>query len=710
MKLIGKPEKFDASRPRIDRFHRIALGLETGTRVHLSQLPSLNHTEIRPGELQHSEILLTTFHPEQWGDLWRVSMELEEGEGLVAEVLELLREINIGIIETLTTENRRSHEILAVFDASMYSDSIDKTTEERAADPNATMAGLQRKLLEGLPGGRKYHKEPSINRLNRLHEAYLRLKTTNVRPVIADIIHGRIKYDMEEFRQLLFPDSLPVYHSNFPQRVMMFSDTEEKYLSMYFPKKEDILLNISISHREQSGAILDFTSKLREVRANILSSYSRLQHTGDIAQWKTTLEMSNVESCSKVIETTAKCRYFREFDEFEVSYLPQLDRKQDRLPPNPYKYTSGLKKESMFVGREDLIRKIANRVQDNFLISGYSKTGKTSLLERLESEFNQTEETLVLKVRAIESSFWLDILKVAYRNLPNRTKDEVLRPQFSSVLNHIEAGNLNGVIEHFEALWEHTKQAGLKRIAILVDEAQDILSLPSDNQLHIEWVRILDLIKDICWVVVSRDHWRGEAAGPTPVKAKLQIETLEPLSEEAANQLIILPFEEVNIKVDNKAVRRIKHLTNLQGIYIQALCLSIYDDLNQSPDKIDVVTTGMVDKALRETFKHLQEHFSQLAKDLKDLFEPTSLERLIRDNIPVTMAEVLKKDIINKDAQNYLDLSVVPGVVITESDYMMADGDRMRLSGFGRTIKLNEMFRLWRRQKVRSTAIEYNNQ
>lgn len=702
MKLIGKPETFDVNKPRIAAFHRIALGLESDTRVYLSQLPTTdkeNSEVIHP----HSEILLTTFDPKQWGDLWCVSVELEEGEGVVAEVLDLLQSVNIGIIETLTTESRRSHEILAIFDASEYRADIDRTKADRINDPNCTLTGLEGTLRAELQKKRGVLKQPTITRLNRLFAAYRRISETKIPPVTADIRHGRIAFDAEEFKQLLFPKSVPTIPLSLPQRVLMYSDTEEKYLSMYFPREQDVLLNISIAHWEKSGAILAFSSKLREMKVNILSSYSRLQRTGDRAQWKATLEVASGNRCSEIMASLASTtKYFRHFDEFEVSYLSQknIERKKS-FPAQPYKYTSGLDTEEMFIGREESIQNILNAGRENFLISGYSKTGKTCLLDKLEFVIDREHPSIIaVKTRASRARFWADILTDAYACLFKRTKNLELNQKFSERLRSISFQSEKEIVEHFSALMKEISDAGFGRMIVLLDEAQDVLSLARDDELHRVWVRILEQVRDISWVVTSNDHWRGKLDPSTPLIAKLRLEPLEPLSNEAASNLITKPFEKVGIKVDSRAIQKIKRLTNFQGCYIQALCISIYEELSHAPDQIDVVTIGMVNRALGKTLDRLQDHFSQVVGNLKELFEPQAYYRLLREDTLITLGEVRRADF----DPNRIQFSVIPGIV-QKRGTPDTTGTWAHNQSFGWTITLNEMLRLWLSGKIKDDGL-----
>jgi hypothetical protein len=717
MKLIGKPETFNANNPRIATFHRIALGLETDTKIYLSQLPRQDlDKEDNDTAQPHSEILLTTFDPEQWADLWCVSVELEEGEGVVAEVLDLLQSVNIGIIETLTTESRRSHEIIAIFDASAYKDQTDKSKADRVEDEGCSLSGLEGRLRAELQNKRAILKQPTISRLNRLYGAYRRFSLTKIPPVTAYIKQGRIEFDAEEFKQLLFPKALPTVPFNLPQRVIMYSDTEEKYLSMYFPKAQDVLLNISITHWERSGAILAFSKKLREMKVNILSSYSRLQRTGDRAQWKATLEVSSVNKCSEIMESLANvAQFFRHFDEFEVSYLSQRNAERKKtFPVQPYKYTSGLDNEDMFIGRQECIQNILNAGRENFLISGYSKTGKTCLLDKLEFVLEREESSILpVKTRASKSSFWADILEDAYTCFCKRTKNEELNQRFSERLRNTELQGEKDIVAHFNALIGEISKAGFSRMIVLLDEAQDVLSLPRDDELHRVWVRIIEQVREISWVVTSNDHWRGKLDPSTPLIAKLRLELLEPLNDQAASDLVSKPFDKVGVKVDSRAIQKIKRLTNFQACYIQALCISIYEELSQAPDQIDVVTVGMVNRALGKTLGRLQDHFSQVIGNLRELFEPTAFNRLLREDTLITIAEVRKKDF----DPNRIQFSVIPGVVDpkvakatdTNAIYRGTDMNDSYQRGFGWKIRLNEMLRLWLKDKIRDEALNYDD-
>src|SRR5262249_16126912 len=97
MKLIGRPQPFNPNAIYIHPYQRVALGLESQTRVYLTALPP-SKKEVG----QVGEIMLTTIHPDQWSHLHRLSIQLIEKEGIVAAVLGHLKDTaNILVLETL---------------------------------------------------------------------------------------------------------------------------------------------------------------------------------------------------------------------------------------------------------------------------------------------------------------------------------------------------------------------------------------------------------------------------------------------------------------------------------------------------------------------------------------------------------------------------------------------------------------------------------
>src|SRR5207249_4879912 len=83
MRLIGQFTEIKWSHDKvvipIVFYHRVALGLESQTTVHISP--------VRPKQegAPPNELILTTFDPSWWKKMYRLSLRMEEREGAVAD-------------------------------------------------------------------------------------------------------------------------------------------------------------------------------------------------------------------------------------------------------------------------------------------------------------------------------------------------------------------------------------------------------------------------------------------------------------------------------------------------------------------------------------------------------------------------------------------------------------------------------------------------
>lgn len=107
MKLIDRIRKLGTDRIFLARFHKHALGWFTGTRVFAVPCP--------PDERGHTEVFISHFSPDMWPYLWRLHIRTSDEPGRVAASLQALSEseCNLLAMETLTTESKREHQILA---------------------------------------------------------------------------------------------------------------------------------------------------------------------------------------------------------------------------------------------------------------------------------------------------------------------------------------------------------------------------------------------------------------------------------------------------------------------------------------------------------------------------------------------------------------------------------------------------------------------
>jgi hypothetical protein len=64
---------------RIPRYHKAAVGLFSGTKTFLTPLR------------EHGEMVLTTIDPKNFGDVWRLEINLKDSPGSVHNITEILK-------------------------------------------------------------------------------------------------------------------------------------------------------------------------------------------------------------------------------------------------------------------------------------------------------------------------------------------------------------------------------------------------------------------------------------------------------------------------------------------------------------------------------------------------------------------------------------------------------------------------------------------
>jgi hypothetical protein len=646
MKLIGEPREFNARTFDIEPFHRVALGLETQTRVYLCALPMAT-----PSPSAFAELLLTTLAPSQWSDLWRLSLNLKEGRGVVADALEVLKQdVNISILETLTTESERYHELLAIVS---IADFARRHGQPLGAD---AIALLQNYLATSLAG--ILTEVPHLRPLDRLRRAFEDRGRGNLLQVVQSTVDkGRVTFDMAELDRL-FKEANPSHGTNqLPRQVIVFSDTEEKYISFYFPRDNQLLLRLSIVHRDQKGAIHSFAKVLHAHGANILSSYSRLQQTTLRAQWKVIADITHVDSCAAILDDLEKCGdYYLDVDKIDI-FRPHRFRTPRSKSQEAVLYNSSdfVRRDDMFKGRMDILEEIApeaslaqGKVTRNAIISGHSKTGKSSLLQSIKRRVQGYSGGTILPiyVSAVESgeSFWTHIIFEILEALGGADVNEkgalgrfLQRQNLKKFrLGEMEATRAftleyaTHVRDGFAEILRLADAAHHNSVLILLDEAQQYL-LPSEEMTPLQeiWKKVMNSMGErVQWIVASSLQWYQPSG---EIGTKFTPFFMEPLLEDSAKELVEEPFGKMGVRLHPPAWRRITELTNCQPAYIQAICEGIYENLARAPLSVDVISVSDVEQAGDIVVRrYLHQHFAELYRLLESLLEREKLAMLLQ--------------------------------------------------------------------------------
>lgn len=681
MKLIGSVRTFDAhgERPgfRVSYYHRVALGLESDTTVYAVAVP-------RPegAPRGYNELLMTTIHPRSWGALWRLSLVLRERTKLVKDFTDRIvhlsetPQVNISILETITTEAHNVHAVLAVLDLTGVPGADDDNAPQEISDEgDHPLANWVRGLIESMQGDEtefELHKPNTFTRLNRLYSLYKRIGGAPF-TLQGEVQEKKIRFAKSALTSFLRDHICPSGSGQdkvLPTRYLAFSDTEEKHLTLFFPNEEDVLMRASVMHRDQPGAIHAFASEFGE--ANIINSYSRLQRTTEAAQWKFTLDVTGCQSCASIVNDVSESSdAFIMFDELELSYTASAKKRESDKAIDP---GYSLKNRGPFVGRgskvDTIIRHCTRANYEDVLINGYFGTGKTSLLRKVGEEMQSEGSLLVVHVplRAelrsdFERFFWeacVCILVEAYGAFASgeRADPETdgLRQELKAlfradgehrewveavpVLKSLGFDHLIGPGESYPEVLERIVrqcQRRGRRVVLLVDDVHGFAAKgdgPGSSSEHGDfmsaWKEVSQQADGLSAVMTSATHCLGTRLTERPALARPALIDLTPLERGEAEELVSDPFQDKEVFVAPSAVDRILHVTCRQPFYIQALCENLTILLNATPENVDIITRGMVDDVLDKTASDLGRHFSHMYEELVNFGHEDRLKQLLR--------------------------------------------------------------------------------
>ena len=280
MKIIGglielKAEKWKVYLPF---FIRTGLNLQKTTPLYMQRL--------KPEKgIERTEVIASTFKPNLWGHLWMIQLAMTERKGLVNEVVTFLRrKLGSHLLseESLTTEQDQTHELSLVFDLLKYRTPYDASSRERKESLRWDLPELRLDILKRFMKDikRTRYNEPrlSISRMGFLHQASTRITrgrdahATKVdnhhRVAIPRKIVQTIQRELRKRGEVTFSKE---------RKVVVFSDTEEKYLSFYFPHPNDRVFWLQIPSKETGiDTVTAITRFFKKDNWNILGSYTTL--------------------------------------------------------------------------------------------------------------------------------------------------------------------------------------------------------------------------------------------------------------------------------------------------------------------------------------------------------------------------------------------------------------------------------------------------
>jgi hypothetical protein len=285
MKVVGGLVRFNVKESKVNLplYVRIGLGLEKGTSVWVRLLGSVPRdlsVEHTPGK-QRSELILSIFEPKHWRYLWKFDLVMKEGVGRLHEVVRFLntKHVDVLVEESLTTKMPSTHEIMIIGSLKQYRGSISNL--ERYLRRN-----LRHILAENRRGS------ITLSPMKFLQEASKKLRDTQGASYelesygLVNIRRGMLKTIEKELEK----SRGEKIH---PKNVLIFSDTEEKYISLLFPRPDEDIRWLDITHTGKIGHVRDITDYFRETNVNLLSTFNRLQHMSEQAHFNVIADLTN---------------------------------------------------------------------------------------------------------------------------------------------------------------------------------------------------------------------------------------------------------------------------------------------------------------------------------------------------------------------------------------------------------------------------------
>jgi hypothetical protein len=265
----------------IPAYHRAAVGLFPGTKLYATPVPSRN------------EMIITSIAPDNWGDIWRIDLNLKDLPGAVESVIKTLHEnkINILVEESMShvaSNKQKAHALLLIVDLARYDNHFDGDTDNRnhVKKPNYHPSFLINSIIS--KSVQFLHKTPgesgwdiSVGRL----DYFFNIKENRENYQTTYLHQNTIAIKCKEVTDSFYQGD----NSKVPMGFIT-SDTEEKCLKINFVNDSRRYLMLELYHKEEHGAILQVMEKIREQNVNIIASYTRLFNMDRESVWYGILE------------------------------------------------------------------------------------------------------------------------------------------------------------------------------------------------------------------------------------------------------------------------------------------------------------------------------------------------------------------------------------------------------------------------------------
>ncbi len=225
-------------------WNRAPLNLSAGTRVFAAAL--LDDSPVLP------EIVVTTFPPDIWGDLWRIELDVYQSPGLLAQVLGLLRDQRVHILaaESTALDAGHVHAISLLADCRDYASNGDLTTDARSQMQRPELRDLHAYLAATFIKDFVFaNGETPRLRVRRLYSYYRcreRLRSGELGSTVDLVINNG---------ELFLPDAImePVRDSlgapADPIRAMILTDSKDRIMRVLFSLPNTGVIHIRVFFR-----------------------------------------------------------------------------------------------------------------------------------------------------------------------------------------------------------------------------------------------------------------------------------------------------------------------------------------------------------------------------------------------------------------------------------------------------------------------------
>jgi len=280
-----------------------------------------------------------------------------------------------------------------------------------------------------------------------------------------------------------------------------------------------------------------------------------------------------------------------------------MDQKRSTLR-NPY-ICGGWVAGPRFYGRGRLVQEIIEGQSGALYILGGRRSGKTSLLRRVEAVCAETEvPCLFLDLQAtgrtIDGLF--RVLRAELRS----------KARYWGALFHPDLFAMPDLFALIGGLQEQAEVQG-SRILLLLDEAEVLLEIAGaySEPLASLWETMrgspaLRIVMAASRALMSIDQLL-EFPGPRPFWEDVQLRCLVRLDEAAAEALIRQRNSSVPVQVTPQLVGQVQRATGCQPYLLQLVCQRLYQpDHSLRPlTKLDLEVNGLLDSLFRADYQQL---------------------------------------------------------------------------------------------------------